>query len=1349
MKKIFTSGLSRPTNQAVKKNNDIQGYVERIDNFLIEGWALSLANKPIKLSISIGGAIHPVKPTWLERSDVANQFGGGHLHCGFKIELANDLMEVFLDACENEASITVIADDMPLASGLDSAELKLLPTSLKKLSGQKKGSVPAALRKKTKIPAKLLAELPENISQELVAYLSDEIFDDLPKGLFESIYSAQSPRLALDENEKDLLEQYLESLPEDLSVEIPELLDRLPLLGSIIIQKEKSNRIKGFVESIEHIKVTGWVVRTDLKPINMVLMIGEAAYPVEPVWMVRSDVAAEFGDEFLQSGFELIVPNEAIDEFIDAQVTDLAVEVLAEGIKLAKNPSLLATKKLKTEDIVEEIEETEPPAFHFKELFAINAKYGVELSNEDFYTFLTGQTAFPIRINDDDSVNAQYYFELAKQNLIRRRESEGKTYLKISLLFERRAEFLEILGNTYLEHGDYETANCHYEAALASPGRVSKWLFSNLEHCKKRLAEPKQVVKTLLAGIEHIPDIGLFRDRFDGAMQEYWLKQQGELEVLAITNDRNGLVAKMIETSSFIYNAYLRYYGTTENPRWVGSCNLERVLIVGDFHIPQCVRYRIDQKVEQLEKAGKEVAKVSWTELASHQNTLVFYDTVIFYRVPAEVQVLKAMAQVNATGKLSIYEIDDLLFDPSYPPPLETYGGYLGLNVYLQLLKGMGSFNAAARHCRFGLASTQPLADELQSLVFGGHCYLHRNGLDSLNILKPKFKNPDKTTLDIFYGSGTMAHNSDFIDLVLPALSRILAEYPQTRLVIVGYLKLPGQFNKVFAGQIKQIPPVKSVRAYWPILEQADINLAVLHDDLINGCKSELKWFEAACLSIPSVMSSTANYRDVIKEGEDGLLASTADDWYHQIKQLIDHPELRQQMAVAAQKRARDEYAIPILAKNISNVLAEAFIAAQPENLPVRRKLSLVNVFFPPQAIGGATRVVADNFEHLRDEYADQFEISVFTSQAEHKSPYQMDTYNYEGARVYRTTILWREHMDWYAYDEQVGKLFAEYLEAEKPDLIHFHCIQRLCGAMLESAQKADIPYLVTVHDAWWISDYQFLVDAENKVYPEGHPDPYEKRTLPNNISVEASIERTLYLKHLLRKAKKILTVSNSFAEIYRKNGIPEIMVNKNGISETSDWRPKNTRSKKKVVCGHIGGMAEHKGYFLLKDAVKALQPKNIELLVVDHSHDEGYRRQVLWGKVPVTFIGRVRQEHIVDLYRQIDVLFAPSKWPESYGLVTREAAACGCWVVASNLGGIGEDVMEGQSGFVIEPTQKALVACLEKIDVEPDRYKELAQPQQLRSVTEQVKELVECYNQIGSKIDELEEPTEQRESGS
>jgi glycosyltransferase involved in cell wall biosynthesis len=763
----------------------------------------------------------------------------------------------------------------------------------------------------------------------------------------------------------------------------------------------------------------------------------------------------------------------------------------------------------------------------------------------------------------------------------------------------------------------------------------------------------------------------------------------------------------------------------------VQRCNLQRILIVGDFHIEQCVHYRIQQKVEQLKAAGKKVTTVSWTELNQQQNTLAFHDVVIFYRVPAEPLVLKAMAQVNAMRKLSFYEIDDLLFDSDYPPALESYAGYLTLSTYHQLVKGMASFRAATRYCRYGIGSTQPLADKLQPLVFGGRCFVHRNGLDSLNSFKFKNHSNNKDSIDIFYGSGTMAHNSDFIELALPALDKILAEYPQANLLIAGYLKLPSAFLKRYPTQVRFIPAVKRIKAYWSSLERADINLAVLHDDVINGCKSELKWFEAACLGIPSVLSSTANYRDVIEDGVDGLLASNPEQWYCQLKRLLDNAQLRNNLAYNAQARAKKQYSINALSTQLCDSLEQALSYAQDNYAPKRQKIALVNVYFSPQAIGGATRVLADNFDVLQRDYADQFELSVFTTDAEHQhniAPYSMNLYNYQGVRVYRTSAVWQQHMEWHPRDEKMGALFSQYLEAEQPDLIHFHCVQRLTGSVLEAASEANIPYIVTVHDAWWISDYQFLIDADNNVYPQGHPESYQNYIPPAGISMNQSIERIQHLKSLLNEARHVLTVSQSFADIYRQNEVEHILVNKNGISDCLNWQPKDTRYTAKVVCGHIGGMTEHKGYFLLQSAIEALQPINIELLIVDHSQNEGYRYKTLWGIVPVTFIGRVSQTHVVELYQRIDVLLAPSLWPESYGLVTREAAACACWVVASNMGGIGEDIIDGQSGFVIEPSVKALSDCLKHIDKNPNKFKSPAPSLPLRKATAQIQELTNIY---------------------
>ncbi len=394
-----------------------------------------------------------------------------------------------------------------------------------------------------------------------------------------------------------------------------------------------------------------------------------------------------------------------------------------------------------------------------------------------------------------------------------------------------------------------------------------------------------------------------------------------------------------------------------------------------------------------------------------------------------------------------------------------------------------------------------------------------------------------------------------------------------------------------------------------------------------------------------------------------------------------------------------------------------------------KKKIAIVNVFFPPQSIGGATRVVSDNIDILTRDYHDQFELVAFTSDPNEGEPHQLKVYAYQGIRVYRASVLWRVNMDWHDRDPAMAVLFDEFLAFEQPDLIHFHCIQRLTGSIVEAALARKIPYYVTVHDAWWISDYQFLVDVEGNVHPDGHPDLYSLLPLPQGVSFNQSIKRRIFLKEMLLQAKKVFAVSENFAALYHKNGIINITTNKNGISDTINWFPKNTSYTPNIVCAHIGGMSAHKGYFLFKEAIEATKPKNIEVLAIDHSKEEDYVEKTDWNGVPVTIQGRISQSQIVDLYSKIDVLFAPSIWPESYGLVTREAAACGCWVVATDIGGIAEDIKQEINGLRIQPNSlDALRLSINWILDHYDKVKAPVQNPTLRLSSQQVQELSQYY---------------------
>lgn len=990
-----------------------------------------------------------------------------------------------------------------------------------------------------------------------------------------------------------------------------------------------------------------------------------------------------------------------------------------------------------------------PSGFSLSAVIERNAKRGLELEPQRIMGMFLGQDVVPIDLADTPQKSQAAFSKLGMHYLASHKAQQGRILLEAALSIAPTAEVFSRLGGSYMEDGHFSIALQYFNAAAQLPN-VPVWTAFNRAHCLAKLHRIDEAIKILSDGIANNPNHRPQQDELERLAEQKWRDLHAKLMTRVDMQDREGLINDAYDYAAQLYRAYLPVFGETlesgtdDLPALpsLGHLNTDRVLIVGDFHVSQCVRYRINQKIEQLEALGKQATAISWTELDKHQNALAMHDVVIFYRVPAVVQVIKAIAQVNATGKLSLYEIDDLLFVPEYPPSIESYGGYVSLATHRELTRGMALFNAAARLCRQGIASTEPLRVELANLVREKNCWLHRNGLDSLNSIRSTDKS-HKNTIDIFYGSGTQAHNTDFIEQALPAIERVLSEVPQARLVVVGYLRLPIAFVTRYAKQFTQLPAMESVQGYWSLLEQADINIAVLHDDKINACKSELKWFEAGCFGIPSVLSSTVNYRDVVKDGKDGFLATTGEEWYSALKKLAGSQALRQKVGLAAQKRAKDDYSLQALGGSLVatlNDFVKNIKKPKPVQKKIKKKIALVNVFFPPQSIGGATRVVADNFSEFRKKYGDELDVCVFTADVECRPAHQMSVYSYEGCRVYRSTTLWREHMDWHHKDPEMYRLFQEFLELEKPDLIHFHCVQRLTASIVEAARDAKIPYMVTIHDAWWISDFQFLVDHRSKVYPDGHPDPYQIIELPTNIKLANSIERRRDLKELLNGASKVLTVSNAFADIYRKNGIPQIEVVANGVSSDISWTKKNTSYTKRVVCGHIGGMAEHKGYYLLKEAVLQCQPDHLEFLVVDHSKEEGYEQQSLWGKVPVTFVGRVSQKDITALYGKIDVLFAPSMWPESFGLVTREAVASGCWVVASNMGGIGEDIVQGENGYVIEPSQKMLVTALKHLNGSVAKHKAASRSDVRRTSASQAFELEKIYKALSCDQDAKKE---------
>ena len=141
---------------------------------------------------------------------------------------------------------------------------------------------------------------------------------------------------------------------------------------------------------------------------------------------------------------------------------------------------------------------------------------------------------------------------------------------------------------------------------------------------------------------------------------------------------------------------------------------------------------------------------------------------------------------------------------------------------------------------------------------------------------------------------------------------------------------------------------------------------------------------------------------------------------------------------------------------------------------------------------------------------------------------------DYRGVPVHRIAIPMEMNMDWRPENPEVENRFIDILESWRPDLVHFHAVQRLTASVVEACRKANIPYLVTTHDAWWLSDHHFLVDEQGRVRQpcEDFPrDPHK------GVTLAQSMDRRRVLTTALKGAEAVLGVSDSFTRMHRDCG--------------------------------------------------------------------------------------------------------------------------------------------------------------------------------------------------------------------
>lgn len=91
-----------------------------------------------------------------------------------------------------------------------------------------------------------------------------------------------------------------------------------------------------------------------------------------------------------------------------------------------------------------------------------------------------------------------------------------------------------------------------------------------------------------------------------------------------------------------------------------------------------------------------------------------------------------------------------------------------------------------------------------------------------------------------------------------------------------------------------------------------------------------------------------------------------------------------------------------------------------------------------------------------------------------------------------------------------------------------------------------------------------------------------------------------------------------------------------------------------------------------------------------------------------VQFVGFINNDEIYSFIKKHDFMVMPSR-SESFGVAALESSACGRAVVASNVGGVPEVVIDGKTGILVEPDNPgALAKAIIELAENPDRCREM-----------------------------------------
>lgn len=275
-------------------------------------------------------------------------------------------------------------------------------------------------------------------------------------------------------------------------------------------------------------------------------------------------------------------------------------------------------------------------------------------------------------------------------------------------------------------------------------------------------------------------------------------------------------------------------------------------------------------------------------------------------------------------------------------------------------------------------------------------------------------------------------------------------------------------------------------------------------------------------------------------------------------------------------------------------------------------------------------------------------------------------------------------------YSREAKAKIAQLISATQPDIAHIHGIaHETSPSILPTLKAAGIPVVQTLHDYKLVCPNTTFV-TQGAICERCRGGRYYNavryRCKRDSLaaSLLAGVEMYVHKASQIyeRNIDAFVAPSRFLMEKVREHGIRNRIEHIPYSIRIHDFQPHYEPENYFIYSGRLANV---KGIHTLLEAMRHVP--HSKLYIAGRGELEASLKEFAHAHHihNVEFLGYLETNELIDLLRRALFMVTPSEWYENYPMTVLESFACGTPVIGANIGGIPEQVRDGESGFLFE----------------------------------------------------------------